>query len=116
MYAFWNGAGVRSCYDEGKRTAETLSMDYHRGLNLEVPLLVKQNYFCFEKEIMTRNFRNILLWQVRIARIFNTYGPRMCLDDGRVVSNFVAQVCFYTCFETSTKSYSSVINILIFAL
>ncbi|CAI9118837.1 OLC1v1020464C2 [Oldenlandia corymbosa var. corymbosa] len=58
-----NPIGVRSCYDEGKRVAETLSMDYHRGLNLEV----------------------------RIARIFNTYGPRMCLDDGRVVSNFVAQ-------------------------
>lgn len=64
--SYWgnvNPIGVRSCYDEGKRTAETLSMDYHRGLNLEV----------------------------RIARIFNTYGPRMCLDDGRVVSNFVAQ-------------------------
>ncbi|PIN02644.1 dTDP-glucose 4-6-dehydratase/UDP-glucuronic acid decarboxylase [Handroanthus impetiginosus] len=59
-----NPIGVRSCYDEGKRTAETLTMDYHRGLNLEV---------------------------VRIARIFNTYGPRMCIDDGRVVSNFVAQ-------------------------
>ncbi|KAL3812899.1 hypothetical protein ACJIZ3_014167 [Penstemon smallii] len=58
-----NPIGVRSCYDEGKRTAETLTMDYHRGLNLEV----------------------------RIARIFNTYGPRMCIDDGRVVSNFVAQ-------------------------
>ncbi|CAI0472566.1 unnamed protein product [Linum tenue] len=53
----------RSCYDEGKRTAETLTMDYHRGAGVEV----------------------------RIARIFNTYGPRMCLDDGRVVSNFVAQ-------------------------
>ncbi|KAI3728155.1 hypothetical protein L6452_16785 [Arctium lappa] len=58
-----NPIGVRSCYDEGKRVAETLTMDYHRGLNIEV----------------------------RIARIFNTYGPRMCLDDGRVVSNFVAQ-------------------------
>lgn len=58
-----NPIGVRSCYDEGKRTAETLTMDYHRGANVEV----------------------------RIARIFNTYGPRMCLDDGRVVSNFVAQ-------------------------
>ncbi|CAI9274969.1 unnamed protein product [Lactuca saligna] len=58
-----NPIGVRSCYDEGKRVAETLTMDYHRGLNTEV----------------------------RIARIFNTYGPRMCLDDGRVVSNFVAQ-------------------------
>ncbi|KAK4770440.1 hypothetical protein SAY87_030972 [Trapa incisa] len=58
-----NPIGVRSCYDEGKRTAETLTMDYHRGLGIEV----------------------------RIARIFNTYGPRMCLDDGRVVSNFVAQ-------------------------
>ncbi|XP_006345671.1 UDP-glucuronic acid decarboxylase 1 [Solanum tuberosum] len=58
-----NPIGVRSCYDEGKRTAETLTMDYYRGANVEV----------------------------RIARIFNTYGPRMCLDDGRVVSNFVAQ-------------------------
>ncbi|KAF3946796.1 hypothetical protein CMV_026975 [Castanea mollissima] len=54
---------VRSCYDEGKRTAETLTMDYHRGAGVEV----------------------------RIAKIFNTYGPRMCIDDGRVVSNFVAQ-------------------------
>ncbi|CAN6442479.1 unnamed protein product [Victoria cruziana] len=64
--SYWgnvNPIGVRSCYDEGKRTAETLAMDYHRGANLEV----------------------------RIARIFNTYGPRMCIDDGRVVSNFVAQ-------------------------
>ncbi|XP_076931239.1 UDP-glucuronic acid decarboxylase 1-like [Bidens hawaiensis] len=58
-----NPVGVRSCYDEGKRTAETLTMDYHRGDGVEV----------------------------RIARIFNTYGPRMCLDDGRVVSNFVSQ-------------------------
>ncbi|KAK6916885.1 NAD(P)-binding domain [Dillenia turbinata] len=58
-----NPIGVRSCYDEGKRVAETLSMDYHRGAGIEV----------------------------RIARIFNTYGPRMCIDDGRVVSNFVAQ-------------------------
>ncbi|WVZ56503.1 hypothetical protein U9M48_007021 [Paspalum notatum var. saurae] len=64
--SYWghvNPIGVRSCYDEGKRTAETLTMDYHRGASVEV----------------------------RIARIFNTYGPRMCLDDGRVVSNFVAQ-------------------------
>ncbi|RAL50627.1 hypothetical protein DM860_015774 [Cuscuta australis] len=59
-----NPIGERSCYDEGKRTAETLTMDYHRGAGVEV----------------------------RIARIFNTYGPRMSLDDGRVVSNFVAQV------------------------
>jgi UDP-glucuronate decarboxylase len=58
-----NPIGVRSCYDEGKRTAETLAMDYHRGDSVNV----------------------------RIARIFNTYGPRMCIDDGRVVSNFVAQ-------------------------
>ncbi|VAH89508.1 unnamed protein product [Triticum turgidum subsp. durum] len=65
--SYWghvNPIGIRSCYDEGKRTAETLTMDYHRGAGVEV----------------------------RIARIFNTYGPRMCLDDGRVVSNFVAQV------------------------
>ncbi|GFY98711.1 NAD(P)-binding Rossmann-fold superfamily protein [Actinidia rufa] len=63
-----NPIGVRSCYDEGKRTAETLTMDYHRGAAVEV----------------------------RIARIFNTYGPRMCIDDdGRVVSNFVAQVTIF---------------------
>ncbi|KAL6521002.1 UDP-glucuronic acid decarboxylase 1 [Orobanche gracilis] len=53
----------RSCYDEWKRTAETLAIDYHRGARVEV----------------------------HIARIFNTYGPRMCLDDGRVFSNFVSQ-------------------------
>ncbi|KAG0501207.1 hypothetical protein HPP92_001279 [Vanilla planifolia] len=57
-----NPTGVRSCYDEGKRTAETLAMDYHRAADVEV----------------------------RIARIFYSYGPRMCIDDGRVVSNFVA--------------------------
>lgn len=58
-----NPIGERSCYDEGKRVAETLTMDYHREHGLEV----------------------------RIVRIFNTYGPRMALDDGRVVSNFVSQ-------------------------
>lgn len=64
--AYWgnvNPIGERSCYDEGKRAAECLTMDYHREHNLEV----------------------------RIVRIFNTYGPKMALDDGRVVSNFVAQ-------------------------
>ncbi|MCL7032079.1 hypothetical protein MKW94_008762 [Papaver nudicaule] len=55
--------GVRSCYDEGKRVAETLMFDYHRQHGIEI----------------------------RIARIFNTYGPRMNIDDGRVVSNFIAQ-------------------------
>ncbi|XP_071698121.1 UDP-glucuronic acid decarboxylase 1-like [Rutidosis leptorrhynchoides] len=59
-----NPIGIRSCYDEGKRVAETLAMDYYRSDGVEV----------------------------RIARIFNTYGPRMCLNDGRVVSNFVSQV------------------------
>lgn len=58
-----NPNGIRSCYDEGKRIAETLMMDYHRKYDLPV----------------------------RIARIFNTYGPRMEMDDGRVVSNFVIQ-------------------------
>lgn len=58
-----NPVGPRSCYDEGKRVAETLMMDYHRQNGVEV----------------------------RIARIFNTYGPRMSVDDGRVVSNFVVQ-------------------------
>ncbi|KAF4350688.1 hypothetical protein G4B88_015412 [Cannabis sativa] len=58
-----NPIGVRSCYDEGKRVAETLMYDYHRQHGIEI----------------------------RIARIFNTYGPRMNIDDGRVVSNFIAQ-------------------------
>ena len=58
-----NALGPRACYDEGKRVAETLCMDYHRQNGVDV----------------------------RIARIFNTYGPRMNLDDGRVVSNFMAQ-------------------------
>ena len=58
-----NPIGPRSCYDEGKRLAETLMTDYHRQNNVDI----------------------------RIARIFNTYGPRMLEDDGRVVSNFVVQ-------------------------
>jgi len=58
-----NTIGIRSCYDEGKRVAETLMMDYHR-----------QNHV-----------------DIKIMRIFNTYGPRMLADDGRVVSNFIVQ-------------------------
>ena len=58
-----NPIGIRSCYDEGKRAAETLFMDYHRVHNVDV----------------------------KIMRIFNTYGPRMAIGDGRVVSNFIVQ-------------------------
>jgi UDP-glucuronate decarboxylase len=58
-----NPIGIRSCYDEGKRVAETLMMDYHRQNQVDI----------------------------RIARIFNTYGPRMMENDGRVVSNFIVQ-------------------------
>lgn len=58
-----NPIGERSCYDEGKRVGETLCMDYRREHDLDI----------------------------KIVRIFNTYGPRMALDDGRVVSNFLAQ-------------------------
>jgi UDP-glucuronate decarboxylase len=64
--AYWgnvNPIGPRSCYDEGKRVAETLMTDYHRQNNVDI----------------------------RIARIFNTYGPRMAIGDGRVISNFVVQ-------------------------
>jgi UDP-glucuronate decarboxylase len=64
--AYWgrvNPIGIRSCYDEGKRAAECLMMDYHR-----------QNQV-----------------NVKIVRIFNTYGPRMAVNDGRVVSNFIVQ-------------------------
>jgi len=58
-----NPIGLRSCYDEGKRAAETLTFDYHRQFGTDI----------------------------RVARIFNTYGPRMAPDDGRVVSNFIVQ-------------------------
>jgi len=58
-----NPIGLRSCYDEGKRCAETLFFDYNRQHNL----------------------------RIKVGRIFNTYGPRMAMDDGRVVSNFVVQ-------------------------
>ncbi len=58
-----NCIGVRSCYDEGKRVAETLMLDYHRQNGVDI----------------------------RIARIFNTFGPRMAINDGRVVSNFIVQ-------------------------
>ena len=58
-----NTIGIRSCYDEGKRIAETLCFDYQRMHNV----------------------------QVRVMRIFNTYGPRMLPNDGRVVSNFIVQ-------------------------
>ena len=64
--SYWgnvNPIGIRSCYDEGKRCAETLFMDYHRQNGVDV----------------------------RIVRIFNTYGPRMNSEDGRVVSNFIVQ-------------------------
>lgn len=58
-----NPIGIRSCYDEGKRAAETLFSDFHRQYKVDI----------------------------RIARIFNTFGPRMAIDDGRVVSNFIVQ-------------------------
>ncbi len=58
-----NSIGPRSCYDEGKRVAETLMMDYHRQNGVDI----------------------------RIARIFNTYGPKMAINDGRVISNFIVQ-------------------------
>jgi UDP-glucuronate decarboxylase len=58
-----NPIGIRSCYDEGKRAAETLCFDYHRAHAVDI----------------------------RVIRIFNTYGPHMAIDDGRVVSNFLVQ-------------------------
>jgi len=64
--SYWgnvNPIGIRSCYDEGKRSAETLFFDYHRQHHIPV----------------------------RVVRIFNTFGPRMGIDDGRVVSNFIVQ-------------------------
>lgn len=64
--SYWgnvNPIGIRSCYDEGKRCAETLFFDYYRQYKLDI----------------------------KVARIFNTYGPNMALEDGRVISNFIAQ-------------------------
>lgn len=64
--SYWgnvNPIGIRSCYDEGKRCAETLFFDYHRQHDIKI----------------------------KVMRIFNTYGPRMNIDDGRVVSNFIVQ-------------------------
>ena len=64
--SYWghvNPIGIRSCYDEGKRVAETLMMDYHRQNKVDI----------------------------KIVRIFNTYGPKMAENDGRVVSNFIIQ-------------------------
>jgi len=64
--SYWgnvNPIGIRSCYDEGKRASESLFFDYHRQHNVNI----------------------------KVARIFNTYGPQMALDDGRVVSNFIVQ-------------------------
>lgn len=58
-----NPIGIRACYDEGKRAAETLFFDYHRQYEVDI----------------------------RVARIFNTYGPRMSLNDGRVITNFISQ-------------------------
>jgi UDP-glucuronate decarboxylase len=58
-----NPIGIRACYDEGKRAAETLFFDYHRQYHVDI----------------------------RVARIFNTFGPRMAKNDGRVVSNFILQ-------------------------
>lgn len=103
-----NPIGIRACYDEGKRVAETLSYDYKRQYGVEV----------------------------KVARIFNTYGPRMQIEDGRVVSNFIVQAlkgqpltvygdgeqtrsfCFYTdllrglkLLMESDQSYDSPINL-----
>ena len=64
--SYWgnvNPIGIRSCYDEGKRAAESLFLDYHRQYGVDI----------------------------RVARIFNTYGPRMAMNDGRVVSNLIVQ-------------------------
>ena len=73
-----NPLGPRACYDEGKRCAETLFFDYHRQQNV----------------------------RIKVVRIFNTYGPRMHPNDGRVVSNFIVQRCAATtsrCMATAAR-------------
>jgi UDP-glucuronate decarboxylase len=84
-----NPIGIRSCYDEGKRAAETLFMDYHRQHDVDI----------------------------RIARIFNTFGPRMAMDDGRVVSNFIVQALSGTDITiygsgTQTRSFCYVSDLI----
>ena len=79
--SYWdnvNPIGPRACYDEGKRVAETLAYAYHKQSGVEV----------------------------RVARIFNTYGPRMHANDGRVVSNFVIQVGLIFCKFNFNKDVS----------
>jgi len=82
--SYWgnvNPIGIRSCYDEGKRAAETLFMDYHRQNDV----------------------------RIKIIRIFNTYGPRMNSNDGRVVSNFIVQALHgedITIYGTGTQTRS----------
>ena len=80
--------GVRSCYDEGKRVAETLMFDYHRQHGIGARCSYSSPA-CFP--IQLTHFPPHTLVEIRVARIFNTYGPRMNIDDGRVVSNFIAQ-------------------------
>jgi UDP-glucuronate decarboxylase len=90
--SYWghvNPIGVRSCYDEGKRVAECLMMDYHRQNNVDT----------------------------RIVRIFNTYGPRMAINDGRVVSNFCVAALRGEDLEiygdgSSTRSFAYVDDII----
>jgi UDP-glucuronate decarboxylase len=81
-----NPCGIRSCYDEGKRVAETLFFDYHRQYGVDI----------------------------RVVRIFNTYGPGMLADDGRVVSNFIVRalrkedlVCYGDGLQTRSLCYVS---------
>jgi len=90
--SYWgnvNPVGIRSCYDEGKRCAETLFFDYHRQHGL----------------------------QIKVARIFNTYGPRMHTNDGRVVSNFIVQalkgddITLYGCGQ-QTRSFCFVSDLV----
>ena len=90
--SYWghvNPIGVRACYDEGKRVAEALMMDYHRQNKVDI----------------------------RIVRIFNTYGPRMAIDDGRVVSSFCAAALRGTDLEVfgdgkQTRSFAYVDDII----
>ncbi len=84
-----NPIGVRACYDEGKRCAETLFFDYHRTFGLPI----------------------------KVARIFNTYGPRMQANDGRVVSNFIVQALHHSSLTiygdgTQTRSFCFVSDLI----
>jgi len=99
--SYWghvNPVGIRACYDEGKRCAETLFFDYHRQhrLRIKVARISVGIRACYDEgkrcaETLFFDYHRQHRLRIKVARIFNTFGPRMYPNDGRVVSNFIIQ-------------------------